>query len=185
MANSFAITLTSQEQAVLDELELDAMALVGRGPDFAKRNGRLAAELMRLLGNRPSAIPKHRVDYFTSPEFNTGGRGRSRQDVFEKNGTSGADILEHPHFLKYLEYFIFGPRLPERALTAFAETVEDLGPITSGDIQTLTKLSRALTRTHGLNSAGASDEFFKLALEHGLDPAYADIIRKAVRSVKA
>lgn len=56
------------------------------------------------------AIPKVRLLYFTDPERNPGGRGKSRQKIFERNGTSEAEISAHPHFLKYLEYFIYGPR---------------------------------------------------------------------------
>lgn len=41
-------------------------------------------------------------------EYFPGGRGRSRADVFEKNGTRGEAIFRHPHFLTYLRYFLYG-----------------------------------------------------------------------------
>ncbi|MES2072011.1 MAG: hypothetical protein V4488_16765 [Pseudomonadota bacterium] len=59
-----------------------------------------------------SAIPEIRFQYFTDAERNPSGRGKSRMQIFEKNGTSGEEIFAHPHFLKYLEYFVYGPDLP-------------------------------------------------------------------------
>jgi len=52
------------------------------------------------------AIPEVRLLYFTDPERNPGGRGKSRQQVFENNGISGTEIYAHGNFLKFLEYFI-------------------------------------------------------------------------------
>lgn len=60
------------------------------------------------------AIPEVRLLYFTNPERNPGGRGKSRQQIFEKNGTTGREIYAHGNFLKHLEYFIYGPNLPPR-----------------------------------------------------------------------
>lgn len=42
----------------------------------------------------------------TNPDFNIGGRDKSRKQFFEGNGSRGESIFRHPHFLKYLRYFI-------------------------------------------------------------------------------
>jgi hypothetical protein len=181
MAGKLTINLTAEEQELLDQIELDALALKGHA--MANRNGELAADLIERLLARQDAIPAHRIAYFTEPEFNIGGRGRSRKERFEQNLTSGS-MYEHPHFLAYLRYFIHGPDLPEEVIENFAAKVEDCGQVTSGDIIPLAKHARQLTRSHGLNARDASDEFYKLALEHGLDSGYAEIIRKQVRAIR-
>src|SRR5690606_17767870 len=84
-----------------------------------------------------NAIPRIRIAYFVDPEYNVGGGKRSRKDIFERNGTSGDDILKHPHFLKDFEYFVFGPDLPVSVLLSFKKRVESCGPITSGDVLVL------------------------------------------------
>ena len=72
------------------------------------------------------AIPDLRIRYFTDPTLNIG-LSKSRKEVFESNGTSGADILSHPHFLRHLKYFIYGPDLPVAAIHAFCEQGEFRG----------------------------------------------------------
>lgn len=47
-----------------------------------------------------SAIPEVRLLYFTEAERNPGGRGKSRMQIFEKNGTCGKEIFAHPHFFE-------------------------------------------------------------------------------------
>jgi hypothetical protein len=130
------------------------------------------------------AIPEVRLLYFTDPERNPGGRGKSRQDIFEKNGTTGAEILAHPHFLKYLEYFIFGPNLPDGIINRFKEAASFSGYLTGGDVNDLIPDARALVRSAHLNPHEAAEEFFKLVLECGGVPSSAGMIRGSVRSVQ-
>jgi hypothetical protein len=80
------------------------------------------------------AIPEVRVLYFTDPERNPGGRGKLRHEIFEKNGTSGTDVYAHPNFLKYLEYFIYGPHLPLNIVAKFKDAMSFSGYLTAGDI---------------------------------------------------
>jgi hypothetical protein len=130
------------------------------------------------------AIPEARKKFFTDPAFNIGGHGRSRLQVFEKNGTKGDAIFRHPHFLKYLHYFIYGPDLPTAVLDAFQRKVDACGFITSGDIVPLGDFARQQVRSHGLKPASAADEFFKLALDCGLDISDARSIRDSVKGIR-
>ncbi len=171
-----AVTLTDAEQALYAKLaDLDANE---HGARLAALQA--AADLTRSLRDR-NAIPQVRVLWFTDPAHNIGGRGKSRLQVFEGNGTRGAAILSHPHFVKHLRYFIEGPALPPAVIGAFGAGVADCGTITSGDTKPLCDLARKLARQHG---ARDHEEFFKLALECGLDLGLAEAIRKAVQQIK-
>lgn len=141
------------------------------------------ASLMESLLER-DAIPRVRLLYFTDPERNPGGRGKSRQDIFEKNGTVGAGIYAHPSFLKYLEYFIYGPHLPLSIVAQFREAMSFSGYLMAGDINDLSPAARATVRGAQIHSQDAANEFYKLALECGAMPSSAEIIRKSVLAVR-
>lgn len=111
------------------------------------------------------------------PELN-GGR-KSRLQVFEGNGTVGVDIFGHGNFLRHLRYFIHGAALPERIKTQMAELIDDPSYFTSGDLEPARKLARQLARSSGLRSA-ASDSFFQLMNDLGLNASCADSVRRAV-----
>lgn len=130
------------------------------------------------------AIPEVRLLYFTDPERNPGARGKSRQQIFEKNGTSGTAIFAHGNFLKYLEYFIYGPNLPPSIIAKFRETMSFSGYLTAGDINDLVPGARAAVRSAGLNPHYAAEEFHKLALECGAMPSSAESIRKSILTVR-
>ncbi|MEA9609087.1 hypothetical protein QY702_22370 [Xanthomonas campestris pv. plantaginis] len=134
-----------------------------------------------ILGR--NAVPEVRLSYFSEPEFNPTGRGKSRQDVFEKNGTSGGEILAHPSFLKHLEYFICGPDLPNVAIEKFKSEASS-SHLSGSDIVDLGPYARSCVRQYRLDPHHASEEFFKLAVECGAMPGFADNLRKSVRSVK-
>ncbi len=139
--------------------------------------------LSELLLKR-NAIPEVRLLYFTDPERNPGGRGKSREQIFESNGTSGDDILAHPSFMQHLRYFVFGPRLPSDVIKTFKDAARFSGYLTGGDIVDLLPVARGIVRSHSLNPYEASEEFFKLALECGASPSSANDLRKTVRYVK-
>lgn len=132
---------------------------------------------------RRNAVPEVRLAYFSEPELNPGGRGRSRQDIFEKNGTSGGEILKHPSFLKHLEYFICGPDLPKEVIEKFRSEA-GASHLTGSDIIDLIPYARSCVRQYRLDPRHASEEFFKLAVECGAMPGIGDNIRKSVRSVR-
>lgn len=143
------------------------------------------ADLMQSLLQRDT-IPDHRKRFFTDPEYNIGGHGLSRLQVFEKNGTRGDAIFRHGNFVKYLRYFLFGPDLPKSLIEAFQRKVADCGtPFTSGDALIVAHFARNLTRSHGLTGPEVAEEFYKLALDCGLDANDARTIRNCVQKVKA
>jgi hypothetical protein len=141
-------------------------------------------ELTESLLNR-RVVPDVRLLYFTDPERNPGARGKSRQQIFEQNGTSGDEIQAHPNFLKYLEYFVFGPKLPASVIKIFKEEAMLSGMLTYGDINYLAPKARAAVRSYNLTPHDAAEEFHKLALECGASPDGAANLRKSILSVRA
>ena len=56
-------------------------------------------------------------------------------------------------------------------IDAFRKTVTNCGsPFTSGDAITVADFTRELTGSHGLEAHTGAEEFFKLAVDCGLDP---------------
>jgi len=177
-----AIVLTPEETELLSKIEFDANRLVGNLPKY-HRNAQAVVALMTMLLKR-NAIPQNRLRYFTDADCNPGGRGKSRKNIFERNGTQGQAILEHPHFLEYLHYFLYGAALPVSALREFRNEVASCGPITSGDLAPLEDCAKQLTRAHRLDTSYAAEEFLKLALDCGLSPSFAEHIRSAVKRIR-
>jgi len=172
------IQLTEQEHGLLGKIHFEP-------DDHDQRRSSLApmAALSKSLLER-NAVPDVRLRYFTDPECNAGGRGKSRQDIFEQNGTRGVEILEHGHFLQYLEYFVFGPKLPAKVISEFKEMAAFSGYLTAGDINDLAPGARAIVRSAKLSPHKAAEEFYKLALECGAMPSSAETIRNSVRQVR-
>jgi hypothetical protein len=127
------IELTADEKALLARIDFNPLSSERHEAEYWNANGEAALGLMKSLIKR-KAIPELRTKYFTDPDFNVGGKGRSRVQIFEKNGTRGEAIFRHPHFLKHLHYFLYGPDLPPQILEAFRQKVEDISFITSSDI---------------------------------------------------
>jgi hypothetical protein len=169
------VELTAKEAALASRIDFD--------PGWTSERERVlescdcAAKLIKLLLKR-NAIPQHRLDYFTDPEYNIGTK-MSRQAVFERNGTRGDEILEHPHFLKYLRYFIYGANLPTPTVEGFCRIVRaDRG--TSGEVLSqLHSFARREIRDRKLPRGEAAEEFYKLALDCGLDVDRAKGVRRA------
>lgn len=172
------LVLTGEEQELFSSIKFD-----WNSHDELRGSLEPMALLTKSLLER-GAIPKVRIAYFTDPEFNPGGRGKSRQRVFENNGTCGHEIIRHPHFMKHLEYFLCGPKLPVVAIDNFKKKALSSGYLTGSDINDLTPFARSCVREHRLDPHNAADEFFKLAVECGARPAYADNVRKSVRAIK-
>lgn len=167
------IVLTPEEQDLFDRIDFELSG------EYESRMASLAAgaDLAESLLRR-GAVPEVRHRYLTDPELNVGGRGKSRIDGFARNGKQGREVLEHPHFLAfYLRYLIFGPDLPEASIERFRKIlIDDAG--TGGMIlDQLCRCARAEARQLGRYDAG--EEFFKLALECGVDEGVARSVRDA------
>lgn len=174
--------LQPAERELLDQIKFDVRKTDGF--QNVQKNGELIAQLLRNLIAR-SAIPEIRLKYFTDPDLNPGGRGKSRKQVFEQNGTTGTDIYRHTNFVKFFEYFLSGPALPEHIIEAFEAKVESCGPLTSGDIIPLGDFARQPARSFSASPGSEAEEFYKLALECDIWPSYAEMIMKSVKQAKS
>ncbi len=179
---AFIIELTAPEKAMLASLSFDPLSFKGDHAGFL-RNADLAHQLTTSLVDR-KGIPEHRVRYFTDCEYYPGGRGKSRQDSFVKHGNNYDETLRHPHFLKYLRYFIHGADLPAVIIRLYTDAVEDCGVVSSGDIPELGAKARSMARTHRLEGSAAADEFFKLSLDLGLSAGQSARIRESVKQLR-
>jgi hypothetical protein len=177
------IELTDDEAALLAKIDFSPSSQPQRTPGYWAAVSDAALELTKSLISR-NAIPEVRTKYFTDPAFNIGGRGRSRAGIFEKNGTRGEAIFRHAHFLKYLHYFVYGPNLPNNVLTTFTNRLTEIGFVTSSDLVPLGRFARQLVRENHLDGSDAAEEFFKLALESGLELHEARLIRDSVKAAR-
>lgn len=178
--SEFAIVLEPAEAALLAKIELDMRKI--NGHEIAEANAVSVVALMALLVKR-HAIPEIRARYWHDPEYQNGRLKDSHKGLFKRNGNSDREIYEHPHFLPYLRYFLFGADLPARVIAALKEKVGNPQWLSSSDIVPLTKFARTLARQNGFDT-NASEEFFKLALDLGLPLYTAGAIRRAVAQIR-
>jgi hypothetical protein len=172
------IELTDEEEKLLGQIDFDPSPDNDPYQEILQTSCLAAADLTESVLSR-DAIPKIRLQYFTDPKLNIGTK-KSKKQIFEEHGNSGREIFEHPDFLKFLKYFIFGPQLPEAVIEEFRQLVT--GSYT--ELKDLSKFSRYATRNYELDPHAACEEFYKLALECGLVKYMARMIRDDVRSVR-
>lgn len=149
--------------------------------DYEKRIGKLgrAGLLARSLLER-DAIPKARLNYFFEPEYNLGNPKKSIKETFESNGTNGEEILTHPHFLKYLKYFIYGADLPQLLQSELGSLKEE-HPYDDEFIEEAALILKTHFKAVGSNHRKKfADEVFKLCLDLDVDLAYAKNLRDRV-----
>jgi hypothetical protein len=173
-----SLDLTEEEKKLLEQIKFRSNSL------DEIRQSLAPMKLLTDLLLEKKAIPKVRLWYFKDPQYNPSGRGKSRLQVFEKNGTPEEEISSHPHFMKYLEYFIFGPNIPIHVERDFLATVGSSGNISLRDIQDFGPKARAFVRSEGVSAHETAEEFFKLAIEHGASPTLAASLRSTVLSVR-
>lgn len=176
------IKLTEEEQVLWNKISFES-DLYQPSLDQIRDSIKPAYELSKSLLIR-KAIPLVRKKYFTEPEYNIKGRGKSRKEVFELNGTKGEEILKHPHFHKYLQYFILGPALSSEVIQEFDSLVTKNKPITSSDQESLCILARNQVKKYYLNPKIVSEEYFKLCLELNLNLSMARVVRDTVHRMK-
>ncbi len=176
------VALTPDEQNLWDQIYFSEKTIL-RDHDKLRESIEPTCQLAQSLLER-KAIPQIRMCYFTDPELNIGGRGKSRKEVFERNGTSGDAILRHPHFHKYLRYFVLGPDIPLTAINEFIALANDCDPITSGDTKEFCKLVRRQIRNSGQDPKYAAEEYFKLGLELELGEDIAYAIRDTIMRMR-
>jgi hypothetical protein len=181
---TLAIELTDEEKALAARIDFDDAGHTPLVSGSWQHVADAMEELMRSLTKR-GAIPKARKKFFTDPDYNVGGHGRSRLQVFERNGTRGVDVFRHGNFVKYLRYFLYGPDLPQSVIEEFQRKVISCGqPFTGSDALDVAHFARGLTRSHSLDTRKAPDEFYKLALDCGLDASDARSVRDSAMQVR-
>lgn len=173
-----SLDLTEEEKKLLEQIKF-------RSKSFDEiRQSLPPMKLLTDLLLERNAIPEVRLWYFIKPEYNPSGRGKSRLQVLEKNGLPEEEVSSHHSFMKYLEYFIFGPNIPSHVEKDFLATVGTSGNICLRDIQDFGPKARAFVRSEGASAHEAAEEFFKLAIEHGASPTSAASLRSSVLSVR-
>ena len=172
------VSLTDFEQAVLEKIDFGF-----EGDSEAKKTTLEAAKQLAesLLERR--AIPECRLRYFTEPELNTGPGRMSHKEEFKRHGRTDDEILRHPHFLKYLRYFIYGPDLPMATIEGFCKVINDDGGLTSGTESMLLRYVRSEMRSRRLGRRHAAEEFFKLSVELDIEST-AGMLRRQALSVR-
>lgn len=168
----------------LTESETELYSRISESPahdgwnDIAKAMEALVESLL----NR-NAVPEIRLRLFCDSDYAETGN-KSRQQVFESNGTTGSGIYRHPHFIPYLRHWIDGPSLPQEAIDGLCTILnENLG--TSGMVMDqYRKHARASIRKHGLSPSIAATEFFRLGVEIGMEIDEARTLRNAARSTR-
>jgi hypothetical protein len=175
------VKLNDHEQALYDAVcwDLDQLAKKDDRLAHFEKMGQLAESLLER-----DAIPNIRVAYFTDPAMNIGGNGKSRQDLFEKNGTSGKAIFRHAHFMAHLRYFLFGPYLPKDSIAGFCEIIDDDAGTSGMLLKQIEAYVRKQVRDKGLSRSHAAEEFFKLAHEIKAGSFIAECVRSAAMSVR-
>jgi hypothetical protein len=175
-----AISLTKSEQELVSQIDFD----FGNKPHGTVSWVPMAAamdSLMQSLMVR-EAIPAPRWSLFTEPAYFVGGRGYSHYEMFLRNGTPAEAVFRHGNFVTFLRYFLYGPDLPTHVIAGFRRAVIAYGAFR--DAIEIASHARRLTRTHGLNSDAAAEEFYKLALDCELDVEDAKSIRRSVMNLR-
>jgi hypothetical protein len=176
------VELTPEEQGWLDQIDFDAPYT---------HDQEAAAKLAKSLLGR-NAIPDARLQWVNDPDLNINSKTKSiMEQVFYDNGTTGDRLLTDGNFLPYLHYFIFGPDLPEDVIDQFCSEVDrqpqrDGHPHVTGSIKDrLVKIAKDGTRRHGLFGFEKAEEFWKLAIECGINKMHARMIRDAVVKMRS
>lgn len=173
------IELTDAERVLIAAIDADSPEYETRIASFAR-----VRQVMELLVER-GAIPEARQRYFLDPECNPSGRGKSRRERFEGNsGTRGSETYDHPHFVKYLHYFVCGPELPDDIKVLLREQAATWGHLRMSEAHDIFPHIRAAVRRHRLEPHEAAEEIYKLALECGAMPSTAASLRSTVVQMK-
>jgi hypothetical protein len=175
------IELTDSETALYAQVS-EAERLLGVGHDYQRTRlaGVASRELFHSLMER-QAIPEQRLRYFADKTYNPSNTRASKRELFLRNAHTDDAMYEHPHFWKYLLYFINGADLPRPIIDQFAEIAAD----EMRDHDALSKLSRKATRSVSGDSGSKAEEFYKLALDCDCGLPEALGIRRAVMQVKS
>lgn len=174
----YHIPLTDKEKALVEAIIFDWDRYSAEVREIYLNNKQPVVDLVESIAKR-NAIPVVRLKFWSDPDYFPDRRYKSsHKGIFERNGCTGQDIIEHLHFLPYLYYFLFGAKLPDSVISEFEQQVGPPEWITSSDILPIYKKARALVREYRLSHYRVPDEFYKLSLDIGLDRSYALSVRR-------
>jgi hypothetical protein len=177
----YHIPLTEDESALLAKIDLRDQLPPGTDAHEVYQNNRKPIVALVASLTERGAIPAHRIEYFTNPEYKRGRTKGSRLQGFEDNGNVGDEVVEHPNFKKYLRYFLFGPDLPDQAILEFEEGITNPKWISGSDGIDLGKKAVKIARAYKIQKHHAADNFFKLCLDIGISFSQADTIQGILR----
>ena len=187
----YHVDLNDEEAALVASIQLHvsgSLDMDGIQEACLNNEGKVPILMELLLGR--GAIPDHRWRYWSDPKYCTAQGKRSYEEIFASNGSAGREAYEHPHFLPFLRYFLFGCELRDVIVEEFESELahERIRPewFTSGDHDPMWKLARRLTRKYGLvrEKHQASEEFMKLCLDMGFGLSVARSVRDEVMRVR-
>ncbi|HTF68190.1 MAG TPA: hypothetical protein VK638_36480 [Edaphobacter sp.] len=119
------IELTDTETALYAQVsEAERLLLVDHDYNRTCQAGQASRELFHSLMKR-KAIPEQRLRYFADPAYNASDTRASKRERFLRNARTEDAMYEHPHFWKYLIYFINGPELPHHVVDQFDAIAKD------------------------------------------------------------
>jgi hypothetical protein len=161
--------------------------LYSRIPDSPTHDGwHEVADAMESLVEsllKRNAVPEVRLRLFADPDYAETGM-KSRQQVFQSNGTTGNEIFRHPHFIPYLRHFVYGPDLPKPAIDGLCQILKDDRGTSGMVMDQYRKFARDSIRKYGLNPSDAATEFFRLGVEIGMEIQAARTLRDAAKSTR-
>jgi len=177
--NRHHLKLTEEEMKLVARIDLrDDLPIGTDGHSVYLSNQEPILALLRSLIAR-QGIPKHRIEYWTDPRHNPGRTRGSHSDIFARNGSEGDEAYTHPHFKRFLRYFLYGADLPQAAIEEFEAQVGNPEWFGGSDIIALTKKTREIVRKYRLKGGRYSDQFHMLALDNGLSSDNANSVRRA------
>lgn len=174
------IELTDGETALYAEVsEAEHRSLVDHDFNRARQAGQAAKELFRSLQHR-DAIPEKRLRYFADREYSASDTRTSRRERFLRNAHTEDAMYEHPHFWKYILYFINGADLPSAMVERFVELAKD----SMREYNTLSSFARQASRQLPGDRGTKADEFFKLVIDCDCPLNEAIGVRRAVMQAR-
>jgi hypothetical protein len=176
------IDLTADEERVLAQIKFPARG-VALECDDGERNGELVAELIHALLNR-KGIPEVRLRYYADSEYNPSHPKTSRREFFLRNAGNDEAAYRHPHFLKYLHYFVYGADLPEKIKGLFQETASESFVKPQNLVDRVRWLIRSSDIERYPRDYELHDKFYQLALDCECFEGDARRVRSTVMTTK-
>ncbi|MDZ4667529.1 MAG: hypothetical protein SGJ00_06565 [bacterium] len=175
------IELTKEEELyvnILGDFYIDL------SEEFEVRKAKLnAGRLLVTSLLKREAIPQCRIDFIKKPIHNLSNSPKSKEQIFEDNGTKGEMIFKDGNFLKYLKYFLYGPDLPMSLISQLKGVCK--GHYYSDEfVENAKPIIRTFFKQSNISQKGIATEIYKLCLELGIGQVYSKQLRDSVMKFK-